>query len=92
MQSSDGERQKKQQMQALDYDCKKGKPDEDDVSGWVDFLRKQTHHFRFLSLNLFLRRHFEISSDLLFRRDFWSACRINSFSAKQSGHLRFCIN
>ena len=28
-----------------------------------------------------------MSSDLLFRRDFWSACRMNSFSANQSGHL-----
>ena len=53
----------------------------------INFLRKQSHYFRFLSLNLFLWRHFEMSSDLLFRRDFWSACRITSFSAKQSGHF-----
>ena len=31
---------KKQQLQALDYDCKTGKSDKDDVSGRVRFFEK----------------------------------------------------
>ena len=40
MQSSDGERQKKQQLQALDHDCKTEKPDKDDVGRRDRFFEK----------------------------------------------------
>ena len=40
MQSREGELQKKQQLQALDYDCKTRKPDEDDVSERDRFFEK----------------------------------------------------
>ena len=58
MQSSDGERQKKQQLQALDYDHKTRKPDEADVSGRDRFFEKansllQVFEFKFVSVATF---------------------------------------
>ena len=58
MQNSDVERQKKQQLEALDYDCKAGKRDEDDVSGRDRFFEKansllQVFEFKFVSVAAF---------------------------------------
>ena len=54
-------------------ECKTGNQTKTMQVGGIESLRKQNSlaYFRFFSSNLFLWRHFEISSDLLFHRDFW---------------------
>ena len=44
-------------------------------------------HHRFFKMYIFLWRHFDINSVLLFKSFFCSACAIMYFSVKQRSHL-----
>ena len=53
----------------------------------IEFPKREAHYFTSCSRNLFLWRHLEISSVLLFSRSFGSALTMATFSDRQRSHF-----